>query len=31
MLFAIESDEKRKEPQSKPVDQPAVKEEKKSL
>jgi tetratricopeptide (TPR) repeat protein len=30
MLFAVDSDEKRKEPQGKPVDQPGAKEEKKS-
>jgi tetratricopeptide (TPR) repeat protein len=31
MLFAVDSDEKRKEPRSKPADQPGAKEEKKSL
>ena len=30
MLFAVDSEEKRKEPQSKPADQPSAKEEKKS-
>ena len=30
MLFAVDSDEKRKEPQSKPADQSSAKEEKKS-
>jgi tetratricopeptide (TPR) repeat protein len=30
MLFAVDSDEKRKEPQSKPAEKPSVKEEKKS-
>lgn len=31
MLFAVDSDEKRKEPQSKPPDQSSLKDEKKSL
>jgi hypothetical protein len=30
MLFAVDSDEKRKEPQSTPADKPSATEEKKS-